>query len=280
MMDGLDLSSGRAGQVLVLTKPLGTGLIEAAEAAGAGGDLTSEGQAMQDMDNAPAAASAASHGITCGIQVGAGGLLRALKEMVDASELGAAVRVDRVPVIAGVLPIADGPFEPPELVDNRSWAEEAVEFHHLVTPAAQTVLLSPERNGGLLLAVDREGFMPFLEEVSGAGGAAVAVGRLIEEPVGGVGVVSPGDRLGVSGGGSRTAKRRDAPDPGQEPPPGMPPPVMPPPGAMPPGGIPPGMLPPGGMPPGAMPPGMAPPGFPPPGATPPEAPSEETSQDD
>jgi hypothetical protein len=270
MTDGLDLSSGRVGQVLVLTKPLGTGLIEAAAAAGAGGELAAEGEAMQQMENAPAAASAANHGITCGTQVGAEGLLHALKRIVDASGLGAAVRVDRVPVIAGVLPIADGPHEPPELAENRVWAEEAVEFHHLVTDAARTVLLAPERNGGLLLAVDRDGFMPFLEEVSSAGGAAVAVGRLIEEPVGGVGVVSPGDRLGVTGGGSRTAKRRDAPDPGQAPPPGMPPPGAMPPGAMPPGAMPPGAMPPGAMPPGAMPPGMAPPGAPPPGAPPPD----------
>ncbi|MDH3225763.1 MAG: AIR synthase-related protein [Thermoleophilia bacterium] len=269
MTDGLDLSSGRAGQVLVLTKPLGTGLIEAADAAGAGGDLTAEGEAMQQMDNAPAAVCAASHGITCGVQVGAEGLLHALKQIVDASELGAAVRVDRVPVIAGVLPIADGPHEPPELADNRAWAEDAVEFHHLVTAAARTVLLSPERNGGLLLAVDRDGFMPFLEEVSAGGGAAVAVGRLIEEPVGGVGVVSPGDRLGVTGGGSRTAKRRDAPDPGQAPPPGMPPP-----------GMPPGGIPPGAMPPGAIPPGMVPPASPPPGSAPPEGPPKEPSPEE
>jgi hypothetical protein len=275
MTDGTDLSSGRAGQVLVLTKPLGTGLIEAADAAGVGGDIAAEGRAMQEMDNAPVVASAANHGITCGIQVGEEGLLHALKRIVDASELGAAVRVDRVPVIAGALPIADGPHEPQELADNRAWAEGIVEFHHLVTAAARTVLLSPERNGGLLLAVDRETFMPFLEEVSAAGGAAVAVGRLIEEPVGGVGVVSPGDRLGVTGGGSRTAKRRDAPDPGEAPPPGMPPPGMPPPGMPPPGA-----MPPGSMPPGVIPPGMPPGTMPPPGATPPGGAPKEPSPED
>ena len=262
MTDGLDLSSGREGQVLVLTKPLGTGIIEAADAAGAApGDLGAEGRKMQEMDNAPAASAAADHGITCGVEVGPDGLLHALKRVVDASQLGAALRVDRVPVIAGVLPIAEGPHEPAELPDNRAWAEDVVEFHHLVTAAARTVLLAPERNGGLLLAVDRDAFMPFLEQVSAAGGAAVAVGRLLEEPVGGVGVVSPGDRLGVTGGGSRTAKRRDAPDPGQAPPPGMPPPGMPP------GAMPPGMAPgPGGMPPGVIPPGMPPGTMPPPGA--------------
>jgi hypothetical protein len=274
----LNLDSGRAGQVLVLTKPLGTGLIEAADAAGAAGDLAAEARAIQEMDLAPTLAAAADHGITCGIQVGEGGVLRALKEIVDASGLGAALRVDRVPVIAGALPIAEGPNMPEELDANREWAEQSVEFHHLVTDAARTVLLGPERNGGLLLCVDREAFMPFLEQVSASGGAAVAVGRLLEEPVGGVGVVSPGDRLGVTGGGSRTAKRRDAPPPGEAPPPGMPPPgAMP---GMPPGAPPPGMPPPGAMPPGGIPPGVLPPGAAPPAGAPPGAPDEDGDSED
>jgi len=277
-MSELDLSSGRAGQVLVLTKPLGTGVIEAAAAAGAGGAAADDAASIQALDNAPTESAAVAHGITCGIQVGERGVLHALKEIVDASELGAAVRVDRVPVIAGALPLAEGPNQPDEMVANQEWGDENVEFHHLVTDAARTVLLGPERNGGLLLCVDRDAFMPFLEQISGAGGAAVAVGRLIEEPVGGVGVVSPGDRLGVTGGGSRTATRRDAPTPGEGPPPGAPPPGMPPgampgmpPGAPPPGMPPPGTLPPGGLPPGIdLPPGVLPPGGGPPSEEPPK----------
>ena len=235
----------------MLTKPLGTGIIGAADAAGSGGDAAANAAEIQALDNAPTSAAAAEHGITCGVQVGPRGLLHGLKEIVDASELGAAVRVDRVPVIAGALPLAEGPIQPEEMDTNQEWADTNVEFHHLVTDAARAVLVGPEHNGGLLLCVDRDRFMPFLDQISGAGGAAVAIGRLIDEPVGGVGVVSPGDRLGVTGGGSRTATRKDAPAPGEVPPPGAPPPGMPPPG-MPPGAMP-------GMPPGALPPGAPPP---------------------
>ena len=271
-MSELDLASARDGQVLVLTKPLGTGIIEAAAAAGKGGPAVADGAATQALDNAATLAATAQHGITCGVQVSEGGVLHALKQIVDASQLGAAVRVDRVPVIAGALPLAEQPEQPEEMDANQAWGDENVEFHHLVTDSARAVLLGPERNGGLLLCVDRDRFMPFLEQISSAGGAAVAIGRLIPEPIGGVGVVSPGDRLGVTSGGSRTATRRDAPPPGEGPPPGGIPPGMPsgmPPGRPPPG-MPPGALPPGGLPPGInLPPGVLPPAGGPPASEPP-----------
>jgi selenophosphate synthase len=239
--NGLTLSGARAGQVVVLTRPLGTALL--GDAAGAAG--------RAPVDELEAAAVAA--GVASGTRVGERGLLGHLHDLLDESGVGAALRVDRVPVLDGALQAAESPARPEGYEANEAWSADHVEFHPQVIDAARVVMIAPEVDGGLVLAVDRGPLQAVMAALAATGARPLAIGQLIEEPVGRIGVVTPVDRLGVTGGGSRTAKRRDAPPPGSVPP-GMPP-------GMP--GAPPGMP---GIPPGGLPgtPGM-PPAAPPPG---------------
>ena len=236
-------AAAAAGQVLVLTQALGTGVVAGldepppAVAAAAGG---------LDGGQAEVAEAAAALGVTAGASVARTSLLEAAVELADASSVGIALRVDRVPVIDGVLAVADIAAEAPAGVLDR--IGEAVEFHPQIVEAARAVMATPETTGGALVAVDRDELMPLMEKLGAGGQRGMAVGKLIPEPVGRVGVVTPVNTLGVTGGGSRTAAR--TPEEGEE----IPPP--PPPGMTPPGGMPGPGMPPGGGPPGASPPGV------------------------
>lgn len=236
-----DPSAATAGQVLVVTQPLGTGVVAGlddppppvAEAVGA----LDGGRAQVDE-------AAAALGVTAGISLAETSLLEAATELATASGVGIALRVDRVPVVDGVLAVADIDADVPAGVLER--LGDSVEFHPQIVEAARAVMATPETHGGALMAVEREQLMPLMERLGAGGQRGMAVGQLIPEPVGRVGVVTPVNTLGVTGGGSRTAER--TPEEGEE----IPPP--PPPGMAPPGGMP-GGLPGQGMPPGAPPPG-------------------------
>lgn len=245
-----DPSAASAGLVLVVTQALGTGVVAAiddpppplAEAAGA-----------LDGGESAITAAATALGTTAGAALGGTSLLQALIGLVEASGVGAALRVDRVPVIDGVLAVADIDAEVPSAVLEE--LGEKVEFHPQIVEAARAVMATPETDaGGYVMAVPPDQLMPLMEQLGAGGQRGMAVGQLIPEPVGRVGVVTPVNTLGVTGGGSRTAAR--TPEEGEDIPP-PPPPGMPPPG-MPPGGMPGG--PPGGMPGAGIPPGAPPPG--------------------
>jgi len=263
-------AAGRPGDVLVLTKPLGTGIAAAAHKAGAAPPgLIEAATEVMLQSNRAASEAALEAGVRCATDVTGFGLLGHLLEMATASGVGAAVRIDRVPVLDGIVRLVAAGHVPGGAQRNRDHAADRVDFQHQVTEEARTVLFDPQTSGGLLLAVPQDRLSALLGALGARGVRGVAIGQLLEEPVGRIGVLTPVDRIGPTGGGSRTARRTDVPE--GAPPPGVPPgvPGMPPPG-MPPGppgvpspgmapgtpGLPPGMPP---LPPGLLPPGMAPP---------------------
>jgi selenide,water dikinase len=222
----LSRSAGRAGEVLVLTKSLGTGVVAAAAAAGAcPPPLEAAARAARAAPDAPALEAAAAAGVTAGVPVGEDGLLGHLQQMAAASGVGAAVRVDRVPVFDGVLALA-GRHRDERADRNRERFGENVDVHEQVTAEARALLWDPQEDGGLVLAVPAAGLQALLQDLGARGVRGIAIGQLIPEPVGRVGVVTPVNRLGVTGGGSRTAA--------VEPPEGAPPPPPPPAGPLPP----------------------------------------------
>lgn len=201
-------AAGRPGDVLVLTKPLGVGVAVTAEKKGAGDARVTEVAVAQMLaSNGPAAAAALAAGVRCATDVTGFGLLGHLRELVAASEVGAAVRVDRVPVIDGVLRLVGEGHVPSGADRNREFAGPHVDFADEITEEARTLMFDPQTSGGLLLAVAADRLPALMTELGARGVRGVAIGQLIPEPVGRIGVISPINRLGVTGGGSRTARK-------------------------------------------------------------------------
>lgn len=199
-------AAGNAGDVLVLTKPLGTGIAVAAAKAEGPGPVHERAVAQMLQSNREAAAAAAEVGIRCATDVTGFGLLGHLREMAAASGTGAVVRIDRVPPIDGVLELIAAGHAPGAVDRNRDHVGQWVDFDQAIVEDARTLMFDPQTSGGLLLACPRERLDDLNAALGNRGIRPHAIGQLIPEPVGRIGVVSPVTRLGPTGGGSRTAQ--------------------------------------------------------------------------
>jgi selenide,water dikinase len=137
----------RPGDALVLTKPLGTGIV----LAGHGRALARAGWllaaiASMRTTNGVAARVLRAHGVTACTTVGALGLAGNLLEMLHASGVAATVRPAAVPALPGAMELAAACVESPLAADNRRFVPGA-------TGVAAELLVDPQTSGGLLAGV-------------------------------------------------------------------------------------------------------------------------------
>ena len=177
-------SGARAGDVLILGKPLGIGILSAALKKG---KLSEAGYAaMLDWTtrlNTPGLALAEMPGVHALTDITGFGLAGHLLEILRGSKLGAAVRFDAVPVIAEALDrvkqgVATGASE-------RNWksygAEVALPAHF--AEWQRKLLSDPQTSGGLLVACAPDAEGAVLAEFSKLGFAeARTIGRLSAGP--------------------------------------------------------------------------------------------------
>jgi len=176
----------RAGDRLILTKPLGTGVINTAIKGG----LASE-RVVQEVTELMAALNSTSAQIMSGYPVHACtditgfGLLGHLSEMVSGSALALAVHADRVPFISEVMEYAGMGLVPAGTYKNREFFGPGIDMASNVDPVMQDILFDPQTSGGLLICVEREAAEPLLRDLleQGIRGAGI-IGEVLPEPKG------------------------------------------------------------------------------------------------
>jgi selenide,water dikinase len=148
-------ADARAGDVLVLGKPLGVGVLSAALKKDALGE---EGYAAMIANttklNKPGRLLADMPGVHALTDVTGFGLLGHLLELARGAQLSATLDMARVPLLPGVLQLAqDGFFTG---ASGRNWDayDKDVELGAAVTPAQRALLTDPQTSGGLLVACD------------------------------------------------------------------------------------------------------------------------------
>jgi selenide,water dikinase len=145
-------AAARPGDRLVLTKPLGTGILTTALKR----DLLSEEAlepAIRSMTvlNDGAANAALAAGVRCATDITGFGLLGHLSNILSASGVGARIQFARLPLLPGAVELAAGGCVPGGTKRNyeaaeADWAEDLSEGERFLAVDAQT-------SGGLLLAV-------------------------------------------------------------------------------------------------------------------------------
>lgn len=179
------VAGGVAGDALVLTKPLGTGILTTAlkreritEA-----DLA-EGIRTMTALNDGAMRAARSVRVLAATDVTGFGLIGHLGNIVSASKLGAEIDFDALPFLGGARELAAEDMIPGgtrrnlEAATGVTWAEDLSETDRLLACDAQT-------SGGLLLAVRPERLTTLLADLEREGTPCAAViGRLTEGPAG------------------------------------------------------------------------------------------------
>ena len=145
--------AARPGDRLILTKPLGTGLIATAIKNGNVSEIV-QNAAIASMTrlNASASRAAIKAGVRAGTDVTGFGLLGHLSEMLRASGVSAVLDASAVPVLEGAAEIvADGQI-PGGTKRNFRSVKDSVDLGN--TPRwMRTVLADAQTSGGLLLAV-------------------------------------------------------------------------------------------------------------------------------
>lgn len=166
-------AGAKPGDSLVLTKPLGTGIVATAHKSQACPDrLLAEAVELMARLNDVAGASLHSLGAHAATDVTGFGLLGHLAEMVDASGVGAFVDVASVPVLEGVSELLESGFYPGGSRRNLTAVEERLEGD-LDTVA---ILADAQTSGGLLVALPAGSVTGYLEAVAGA----VVIGEITD----------------------------------------------------------------------------------------------------
>ncbi|MEL6957505.1 MAG: selenide, water dikinase SelD [Pseudomonadota bacterium] len=172
--DPITLSGARPGDVLILTKPIGSGTILAAAMRGLarGEDVVACHDAMIQPQAKAAEVLSGAHAMT---DVTGFGLAGHLDGMCRASGVGAAVRLRAVPLMDGALDLARSGVRSSLHPDNRR--DVAVE-----TPDTDrsALMFDPQTGGGLLAAVDPRHAEDCLQQLVDAGYEAACIGDLTE----------------------------------------------------------------------------------------------------
>ena len=179
-------AGARPGDVLVLTKPLGLGIITTGIDRGLVTDgAIARATAVMSQLNRAASEVMLAVGVHACTDVSGFGLLGHLREMVEASGVGATVSLDRVPVLAEAWELVEKDAIPDGSRNNHRYLAEFVAWDHDITPAAQMLLCDAQTSGGLLIAVAPERIERLLAALEQAGvESAAAIGHITPAPQG------------------------------------------------------------------------------------------------
>ncbi len=175
----------RIGDCLVLTKPLGFGIINTAvKAAMVSAELAEKVTGLMATLNKQAAEIMINFDISGCTDVTGFGLLGHLAEMVCGSGAGARIDSGRLPVIAEALDFADMGLIPTVAYENREFRREMISIADSVPRAVQDVLFDPQTSGGLLIGVSSADVGNLVAALRKAGiHESAIIGTVVEEPV-------------------------------------------------------------------------------------------------
>jgi selenide,water dikinase len=171
----------RPGDVLLLTKPLGSGIVSTAVKRGiAAPELVERAVSVMAALNRAAgevlAASGAVHALT---DVTGFGLLGHAWEMASGSGVALRLRAAAVPVLPGVHELAAADVVPGGSKANLRWVTPNLRLADGLAPTLAIVLADAQTNGGLLAAVDPARAAALLASLREAGVAAVVIGEAL-----------------------------------------------------------------------------------------------------
>ena len=174
------------GMTLFLTKPIGTGMIATAIKRGeATEEQSAAAVATMTTLNAAASSAAVAAGVRAGTDVTGFGLLGHLRKLLEASGCAAELDAGDVPLLPGVLDLAQRDVVAGGTKRNHSYVASVTDFGDL-TPPERFVLADAQTSGGLLLATDRPGVLR--ANLRGEGVDFSEVGRVVEGDAGRIAV--------------------------------------------------------------------------------------------
>lgn len=172
----LSNANARPGERLVLTKPIGTGLIATAVKRGMA-TVEDERSMIESMKtlNRLAAQVAIATGVRCATDVTGFGLLGHASHIARASNVTLRVRVDDVPLLPGARDALARGIRTGGAERNDAYLADLVEWGSVIAES-RALLVDPQTSGGLLLCVPADRIDDYLASVPGS----IEIGEVIE----------------------------------------------------------------------------------------------------
>lgn len=175
--DALRTNDGaRPGDLLVLTKPLGTGFITTALKAGHCPDeaLQAASASMVQLNAAgsEAATESCAHAAT---DITGFGLAGHAGELANASGVTVALDLNRLPLLPGALELARAGYQTRASTSNRNYAQSSLRIDGTPNPLLEELAFDAQTSGGLLIAVVAEQAEKLIEHARSAGATATCL---------------------------------------------------------------------------------------------------------
>ncbi len=175
-------AGAQPGDTLVLTKPLGTGIITTAGKQGkAPHEVLQTAVATMATLNRAAAEAMVKVGVHAATDITGFGLMGHLQSMVRGSRVSAQIHLSQVPVLPGTWELLDQGIAPGGTHRNLESVADCARWHPDLTQREQLLLCDAQTSGGLLIAVASNRLEVLLTELQRPGvPCAAVVGEITE----------------------------------------------------------------------------------------------------
>ena len=169
-------AGAKPGDILVLTKPIGTGIITTGGKQGSSPPevLKNAVETMSEL-NRGAAEAMVKVGVNSCTDVTGFGLLGHLRSMVRGSKVSAQVHYNQVPVLPGAWDLLEQGVVPGGTHRSLQSVADSVQWHPELTEQQQLLLCDAQTSGGLVISVPKEKLETLLDELAASGVATRAV---------------------------------------------------------------------------------------------------------
>jgi len=173
-------ADAKEGDILVLTKSLGTGILCTAIK----GDMLDQKMvqrliAEMSLLNKEAARGMKEAGVNCATDITGFGFLGHLGEIAAASRLSAEVWADQLPVWPEVIKLAKMGIIPGGCYTNQDYMKERTVFDQDVPVFIRDIMYDPQTSGGLLMTVSENRLNVLTHSLKERGVGFAVVGRLL-----------------------------------------------------------------------------------------------------
>lgn len=178
----LSNSNAKIGDVLILTKPIGTGILNTAVKGGAATKRNME-DASETMAylNKYAMDIACRYDINSCTDITGFGLLGHLYEMASGSGVSMRLHYANTPIINGTEDFAKMGIIPAGAYRNRDYLKDKVVFDSKIEEYKRDVLFDPQTSGGLLLSTNRSNADKLMEELKSIKTSCSIIGEVTEK---------------------------------------------------------------------------------------------------
>ncbi len=177
-------NTAKVGDQLILTKPLGTGIIATALKKGIAEEHTLA-KIVKSMStlNGKASELMMAVGVNACTDITGFGLLGHACEMIENSAVGMVINASAVPLFVEARGFAEMGMIPGGLNRNREFRQPMVEISPSVPGYLADILFDPQTSGGLFISAPRDKASGLLKQLQRAGMAdAAIIGEVVAEP--------------------------------------------------------------------------------------------------